>query len=471
MAGSIFQLSSGGRTLGITPPLEHFYESLPGWFDFADLYAEQVKRAPSGAHFVEVGTYAGKSAAFMAVDIANSGKQIQFDACDTFEGVERKFFPDESDYLAQEALRDADGLMVTAARANLAPVADVVTVRVGDSLALAESYADASLDFVFLDDDHSTPHLLKELAAWYPKVKPGGVLAGHDLNWPSVQAAVEPWSQMQGLAFEARGHSSWLIEKPSARIELRVKAGKRRCLVAVCSNERSIYRQTAGSLMQLGWGSRVTKAATKHGFEDVQFAWINDALLVSDLRNKAVEVARAQQCTHILFLDADMTWPADVLDRMLAHHDKGIVSGLYFMKTWPHWPVALTRPRVNPQTLQVDYDYDKTAHDGESLMPESLVGMGCTLVPMSVFDGMAAPWFEYRQDLRGVWSVTEDVPFCQKASALGCPIYVDPTVKCGHIGQLAVSEPWYQRSLCEIAMLEDRNAAIEQADREAKVPA
>jgi len=417
-----------------------------------------VSRAADGAHFVEVGTFLGKSAAFLAVEIANSGKQIRFDCCDTFEGVARANFHTDKDYLDQEALRGEDGTLAGATRANLAPVAGFVKVRVIDSLAAAKTYADGSLDFVFLDNDHSTGHVLRELEEWYPKIKPGGILAGHDINWPSVEKAVTPWSDMRGLSFGVVG-SSWVVVKPVGGLSLSVPAGQRRCLVAVCSNERSVYRQTVASLMQLGWGQRVTDAAKAHGFDDVKFAWVNHFLLVSDLRNETVRIARAQGCTHILFLDADMTWPADVLKQMLAHHDKGIVSGLYFLKTWPHWPVALKRARVNPQTLGVDYDYDKDGVFEDTLIPEQLVGMGCTLVPMAVFDAMAEPWFEYRQDPAGAWTVTEDVPFCQKAEAVGCPIYVDPRVKCGHVSQHPIAQPWYERSLAEMAMLEERQAA------------
>lgn len=436
--------------------MEHFSDRLPGWFDFSDLYADAVHRASDGAHFVEVGTYAGKSAAFMAVEIANSGKRIRFDACDTFQGVERCNFHTDRDYLDQECRRGEDGTLADNTRANLAPVADFVNLRVGDSLTLAGTYADNSLDFVFLDDDHSTGHVLKELAAWYPKVKPGGWLSGHDLSWPSVRDALKPWGEMAGLEVKAVSSTSWMVEKPSATVPLVTPAGNRRCLVAVCSNERSVYRQTAKSLMSIGWGQRVTDAALEHGFADVQFAWIDKFVLVSDLRNEAVDIARAQKCSHILFLDADMIWPTDVLSKMLAHHDKGIVSGLYFLKAWPHWPVALTRPRVNPKTLSVDYDYDKAVYTETTLQPESLIGMGCTLVPVAVFDAMRAPWFDYQTDPNGRMTVTEDVAFCQKAAALGVPIFVDPTVKCGHVSQPAIAEPWYERSLTEIAMLEAR---------------
>lgn len=434
--------------------MDHYFDQLPGWFDFADLYADQVARATDGAHFVEVGTYAGKSAACMAVEILNSGKRIRFDACDTFQGVERAHFHNDRDYLDQEARRGEDGTLADYARGNLTPVADVVNVRVGDSLALAATYADQSLDFVFLDDDHSTAHVLKELHAWWPKVKPGGILAGHDLTWKSVRDALKPWGEMAGVPVCAVSGSSWIVTKPAAHVSLKSPHGCRRCLVAVCSNERSVYRQTAASLLALGWGRRVQNAARKHGFDDVQFAWVSKFLLVSDLRNEAARIAIAQGCTHILFLDADMIWPPDVLDRMLAHHEQGIVSGLYFLKTWPHWPVGLTRPRVNPQTLAVDYDYDKGAPFEGGLVPQALVGMGCTLIPVSVFQAMPAPWFEYQSDNDGNWTVTEDVAFCQKAAALGVPIWLDPSVKCGHVGQQAVSQPWYERSLVEMQRLD-----------------
>ena len=53
----------------------HFYKSIHGWCDFEDIYKEQVEAASDGSHFVEVGTYQGQSAAYMAVEIANSKKE------------------------------------------------------------------------------------------------------------------------------------------------------------------------------------------------------------------------------------------------------------------------------------------------------------------------------------------------------------------------------------------------------------
>jgi hypothetical protein len=44
----------------------------------------------------------------------------------------------------------------------------------------AERFADETLDFVYLDANHSYLAVCGDLRAWFPKVKPGGLLAGHD---------------------------------------------------------------------------------------------------------------------------------------------------------------------------------------------------------------------------------------------------------------------------------------------------
>ena len=52
------------------------------WFTFPLLYSEMVKRFSSESHFVEIGSWKGMSAAYMAVEIANSDKDIKFDCVD-----------------------------------------------------------------------------------------------------------------------------------------------------------------------------------------------------------------------------------------------------------------------------------------------------------------------------------------------------------------------------------------------------
>ena len=49
----------------------------------------------------------------------------------------------------------------------------------------AKEVADESLDFVFIDGDHSEAGVLLDLKLWTPKVRKHGVVAGHDLFNPA----------------------------------------------------------------------------------------------------------------------------------------------------------------------------------------------------------------------------------------------------------------------------------------------
>ncbi len=55
-----------------------------------------------------------------------------------------------------------------------------VTIMRSTSVAAARTIADESLGFVYLDADHEFSAVVADLAAWVPKVKPGGIVAGHD---------------------------------------------------------------------------------------------------------------------------------------------------------------------------------------------------------------------------------------------------------------------------------------------------
>jgi len=63
-----------------------------------------------------------------------------------------------------------------------------------DSVLAAKRFDDKSIDLVFIDADHSAKGVFADLQAWVPKIKPGGVISGHDYgshNHPGVKPAVD----------------------------------------------------------------------------------------------------------------------------------------------------------------------------------------------------------------------------------------------------------------------------------------
>lgn len=87
---------------------------------------------------------------------------------------------------------------------------------------VAGGFADESLDFVFLDADHRREAVLADCRAWFDKVKPGGLLCGHDYDddaapWTwGVTEAVMQFSIDYGLTFTLGGDHTWFIRKPEA---------------------------------------------------------------------------------------------------------------------------------------------------------------------------------------------------------------------------------------------------------------
>ena len=221
---------------------------------------------------------------------------------------------------------------------------------------------------------------------------------------------------------------------------------EKRCLVAICHNLPMVMRASTQSLMELGWGNRVQHAKDARGFSEISFAWYFNYPRVDALRDCAAADAIREGFTHVLYLDADMIWPSDVLWKMLAHaDDTRIVGGHYVMKHPPYGAVALFNRHRQPGS-NVDVFEHAHLRGVKELVEVDVVGMGCTLVPVAVVQAMGArPWFEYKDDDEGWPRVTEDVAFCLKAKEAGATVWVDPTVSCGHLVTNVIDERWTNR--------------------------
>ena len=72
---------------------------------------------------------------------------------------------------------------------NTAPYPFVTAMRM-TSLEAVREFVDESIDWIFIDGDHSFGAVRGDLRAWWPKVKRGGLVSGHDHSWRSVRLAV-----------------------------------------------------------------------------------------------------------------------------------------------------------------------------------------------------------------------------------------------------------------------------------------
>lgn len=166
--------------------MDHFHYKIPGWFTFPQLYSYMVDHYDSGSHFVEVGSFQGASMAYLAVEVINSKKDIKLTAVDiwnryTIDGLGLK---DPSSV--------PEDFVYHLYKENIKPVEHMVeSLRMG-SYEASQRFADGSLDFIFIDANHVYEAVLTDLTLWYPKLKSGGHIAGHDYhNDEGVKKAVK----------------------------------------------------------------------------------------------------------------------------------------------------------------------------------------------------------------------------------------------------------------------------------------
>lgn len=88
-----------------------------------------------------------------------------------------------------------------------------------DSMKAAAKIEDASLDFAFIDADHSYEGCMADIEAWLSKVKPGGYLCGHDYDHPlkpgfGVKRAVDEAVARHGWSLETGDDLTWFVRIP-----------------------------------------------------------------------------------------------------------------------------------------------------------------------------------------------------------------------------------------------------------------
>lgn len=146
--------------------------------------------------------------------------------------------------------------------------------------------------------------------------------------------------------------------------------------------------------------------------------------LLPDMRNALTKEAIRQEATHILWLDSDMTFPADTLER-LYQRDLPVVGAGYSQRKSPARPVAAT----NGVWLY-------TEEDSTGVEPVDYIGQGVLLVQTDVYKHLAEPWHQLGWHAEKNRVIGEDVYFCRQAAAIGAVPHIDHdlTKEIGHIG-------------------------------------
>lgn len=153
-------------------------------------------------------------------------------------------------------------------------------------------------------------------------------------------------------------------------------------------------------------------------------------IYVQNLREGTAGAVLASGATHLCFIDADMMFPKDAIEKLLKH-DKEIIGANY-------------RQRVMQDKWTAFKDGVSVSSYGKNGIEEvDSLGMGLTLIKTSVFSKLPKPWFP--MEWKDGTNVGEDIGFCRLAKKNGYKIYVDHNLSqdVHHIGNIILGTDNY----------------------------
>ncbi len=142
---------------------------------------------------------------------------------------------------------------------------------------------------------------------------------------------------------------------------------------------------------------------------------MNSGTLIADQRQKLMSKALADGFEYVLFLDSDMRFPPNIIEKLLAHN-KAVVACNYSQRRLPPKPVAF----YDFKKIKYVYSVNKTG-----IEPVAAIGMGVMLIRLRDVANLPQPWFQIHYDANVRMWCGEDMFFCDLVTKGGGEVYVD----------------------------------------------
>jgi len=168
------------------------FNLIEGYFTWPHLYNDVVVKYPSGSVFVEIGVFKGRSLYFLLENIKRRNKKITVFGVDNFA-----LLPDYNEKDIHTTLKKFTGCY---------------TFIKDSSENASKRFKNRSVDFVFIDAGHDYEDVKLDIESWLPKIKKGGIMAGHDYNPYSLEGGYPGVWKAVNETFEGKVLSDYFDE-------------------------------------------------------------------------------------------------------------------------------------------------------------------------------------------------------------------------------------------------------------------
>ena len=157
---------------------------------------------------------------------------------------------------------------------------------------------------------------------------------------------------------------------------------------------------------------------------------------VHEARNELAKEAIDSGADRVLWLDSDMAFGDDLMEKLAADLDEGwdLVCGIYTKRRLPVAPVIYKEVNRAEGRAVPYLDYPK-----DSVFTIAGCGFGAVMMTAELLKRVGPDPFTPFEKL------SEDLSFCWRADDLGARMACDSRVKVGHVGQIVYGEEMYRR--------------------------
>ena len=162
--------------------------------------------------------------------------------------------------------------------------------------------------------------------------------------------------------------------------------------------------------------------------------------LVYAARNDLATLAIQLNADYVLWLDSDMVFDPDILERMfktLKDNDLDILTGLYFRRVPPYTPVLFNKLEIKDEICE----WDEFREIPEGIFEVGACGFGSVLMKTDVFYDVQG---KFGNMFAPIANNGEDIAFCWRARQCGYKIYCDPSIIFGHVRTSVVNEQFFK---------------------------
>lgn len=167
---------------------------------------------------------------------------------------------------------------------------------------------------------------------------------------------------------------------------------------------------------------------------EYEFYWSTIGRVLTPLaRERLTDWALQAGMDYMLMIDDDMIIPRNMFEKLI-RHNVDVVAPLAFMRQPPHKPVIYRVTEGYDKVRCMEYYVTQivTNYPKDTLVECDAVGFGSALIKMDAVKKMQKPYF------MSTTQSGEDLWFCKCAREAGARIYMDTSVKLGHLGDSPV---------------------------------